>query len=101
MFQESDDVTLDNFYTGFFDRISKVILERQSLTGDSPSRSAQGFELNDSITADLQMVLDEHKAKTSDLISQKIEENMEEITHLRALLIAEEQKVSEERKRNE
>ena len=47
------------------------------------------------------MVLDEHKAKTSDLISQKIEENMEGITHLRAQLITEEQKLSEEKKRNE
>ena len=87
--QDSDDAALDTLYTDFFHQLSEFMQERQDANAneEEPEWSSR---FGNQTSAYLRMVIEEHKAKTKDLMVQKTDENMETICHLRDQLIAEE-----------
>ena len=81
--QDFDDNTLDVFYSEFSNKLSEVLQERH-YSSQKPTESGEPTTLGELIDVDLKMVIDEHKAKMNDLIAQKLDQNVDLISRLRA-----------------
>ena len=80
--QDSENITIDACYKDLLNEVSEVILDRLSQSKQT-TEADQSSTLGETMTVDLNKVINEHKAKMKDLISQKMYESLKTNEHLR------------------